>query len=125
MNAGGWQNQVNSMLGLWLIIAPTLLGYHGVLPSMRNSVFIGIVILIVSVEAIELPEAWEELICVLGGLWLISSPWILSFHGPTASTANTIIVGSLVVVFAMLALFRCRDFQRWWNTHHHPIKFAK
>ena len=121
MNTTRWQNRIKAMLGVWLIVSPVLLGFHGVLIPMRNSVFVGIAILIVSAQAIELPETWEEFISLLFGVWLISSPLILSFHASTIAIYNSVIVGSAVAVLALWAIFLSQGFQHWWHTHYrHP-----
>ena len=116
MNTTRWQNRINAMLGVWLIVSPALLGFHDILIPMRNSVFIGIGILIVSAQAIELPETWEELISLLFGVWLVSSPFLLSFHGPMVARYNSVIVGSTVAALALWATFLGQGFQRWWHT---------
>ena len=118
MNTTRWQNSLNAMLGVWLIVSPEVLGFHDFLIPMRNSVFVGIAILIVSAPAIEVPETWEELLSLLLGMWLISSPLILGFHGPMVALYNNVIVGSTVVILALWATFLDQGFRRWRHTHH-------
>ena len=118
MNTTRWQNSLNALLGVWLIVSPEVLGFHDALLPMRNSVFVGIAILIVSAPAIDVPETWEELLSLLLGLWLISSPLILGFRAPMAAVYNSVLVGSTVVILALWATVLDKGFQRWRHTHH-------
>ncbi len=121
MNTTRWQNRLNAMLGVWLIVSPLLLGFHDYLIPMRNSVFVGIAILIVSTQAIEMPETWEVLGSLLFGVWLLVSPLILGFHGPMVARYNSVIVGSAVAILSLWATYRGQGFQHWWRAHcRHP-----
>jgi SPW repeat len=45
-----WEEWVNVVFGLWLLISPWILGFHNtVLPAMRVDVSVGIVIVLIAV----------------------------------------------------------------------------
>lgn len=117
MNMTRWQDRVTAMLGAWLLVSPILLGYGDVLLPTRNAVLVGILIMIVAVEATNAPALWEEVINILLGLWLIISPFLVSFHGPLDALWNSLSVGALVMLFALWAILRDQDFQHWWQRH--------
>jgi SPW repeat len=118
MNTTRWQNSLIAIMGVWLIMSPLVLGFQDLQLPMRNSVFAGIAILIVAAPAIDFPETWEELLSVLLGMWLISSPLILGFQGLAVALYNSVIVGSAVVILALWATFLDQGFQHWRHSHH-------
>jgi len=99
-----WPSWVNVVIGIWLIIAPFLIGFaHGV--AMQNSVIVGIIVLIaalytISVKSASFGASWLNLIV---GVWLMISPWVLRFS-TTARPAVTssVVCGILVLIFAWI-----------------------
>jgi len=108
-----WQNGINAMLGVWLIASPGLLGFHGSMIPMRNSIFVGIAILIISSQAIAQPETWEEIVSAILAVWLISSPLLSSFRGPAIALYNNVIVGSAIAILALWTVLRSQRFRCW------------
>ena len=47
---------------------------------------------------------WNNWVLIGLGIWSVLSPWILGFSGLNLVVWNSIMVGSLVVVFASLNL---------------------
>jgi hypothetical protein len=96
-----WQDWVNLVLGLWLILSPWLLGYSSAPAAMWNAVIIGVVVGLMSFLHLRGGPLWEEWANVVLGIWLILSPWILGFSGMTSAMWNAVIVGILVGVLAL------------------------
>lgn len=46
-----WEEWVNTVLGLWLIISPWVLGFTAQMAAMWNSIIVGLVVLALSLEA--------------------------------------------------------------------------
>ena len=91
-----WARIAGSVLGIWLMVAPAVLGYadlaqtndHITGPIVFGSAFIAI-------WQLMRPLRWVELVA---GAWLLAAPWILGYgKGPTI---NSLIVGILLIVLA-------------------------
>ena len=46
--------------------------------------------------------SWIE---VLAGIWLIISPWVLQFSAETGATYNSVILGLIVGIIGLIAVF--------------------
>ncbi|HET7035272.1 MAG TPA: SPW repeat protein [Thermomicrobiaceae bacterium] len=94
---------INLILGLWLIIAPFVLGFSGQTHSEWNSVIIGI--LVATIAAIRIwggrGASWLSWINAGLALWLIVSPWIYGNSDVTAILWNDIIVGAVILVLSV------------------------
>lgn len=91
-----WQDQVNMILGAWLIFAP-FLGIGGVNDvAAWNSYLSGAVVAILAIAALSRPQMWEEWINLLVGIWLIIAPFVLGFATQAGPTWNQVILGVLI-----------------------------
>jgi len=61
------------------------------------------------------PATWASGINVLAGIWLIISPWVLSFGGHPTAVWNSVILGILVLLFALGAMSSLFSGPSWWN----------
>jgi hypothetical protein len=91
-----WARGVTILLGLWLMVAPAMLGYAGA--AAASDRIIGP--LAASVATIALTEVMRPLRWVnLGlGFWLLAAPWVLGYA--TAATLNSSVVGLSIAVAA-------------------------
>ncbi|MCS7100478.1 MAG: SPW repeat protein [Burkholderiaceae bacterium] len=113
-----WQDPVNLVLGVWMIVSPWLLSYAGEAVPTWNAAVLGILIGAAAIWAMFRVFAWQQWANVVFGLWLIASPWILGFAGVTAALYNAVIVGLIVAVLALWALGTDRDIGGWWKPAH-------
>ncbi len=98
---------VNLVLGAFLFLTPWLFGYALGAESW-NAWIAGIIIAVLSIAALAAFAEWEEWLNLIVGLWVIVSPWLLSFSAkPTAMWVN-VIVGIVVAVLAAIEI---------WLTH--------
>lgn len=103
-----WTSGINVVLGLWLVIAPFLLGYSGLTAALWNDVLIGALIAILAGIRTAKPLQQEGISWtnVVLGAWLIVAPFVLGYGAAQAESAarvaqsNDIIVGLVVVVLA-------------------------
>ena len=112
-----WQDPVNLVLGLWLVVSPWVLAYTAEAQATGNAVAAGILIAGLALLAVYKVMAWEEWFSVALGLWLVASPWILGFSGVAAAMWSAVIVGLVVAVLALWALGTDREIGGWWS---HP-----
>jgi len=113
MTTRRWVDWVNVLLGLWLIVAPSLTSGAGHGPAAWNSWSAGIAVLTLTAFAMYKPSVSADAFGVLLGIWLIASPWVLGFvELPAAATeaalpaaaTNAVVVGVLVIGYALWAM---------------------
>ena len=119
-----WQDWIILIFGVWLLCSPWWLQYFTGRPytdqtaASWNSVFFGLAVTIFAVWTLALPQKWEEWINLLLGLWLIASPWVLSFDTYTVATLNMVVVGGIIVLLAAIGLGRL-----YLSAHNSPKTF--
>lgn len=92
-----WQDWVNVLFGVWLIISPFIWGYSDNAVAAWNSYILGIAVALFAIIALFSPQAWEEWVNLILGVWLIISPFVLAFSSGLAdATWTNIIMGILV-----------------------------
>src|SRR5438552_17306235 len=64
----------------------------------------------------KLSTQWKDAGNLMLGLWLIVSPWALSYAGATRPAWNAHIVGIVIVVAAIAALTAFQQWEEWVNT---------
>ena len=101
MKGASW---VNLVLGIWLVFAPWVLQFGGTVAA--NSVVFGFFIALVAtsslaVEARNHTFAWLNLLL---GAWVFISPWAVGFAFLPAAFWNSFLVGTAIVVFALLRM---------------------
>jgi hypothetical protein len=96
-----WQDTLNLVLGLWLIISPWVLAYTAQTTAAWTAHAVGVVILVMAALALYAFHTWEEWINVALAAWLIVSPWLLGYSAVQAATWNQIVVGLAVGVLAL------------------------
>jgi hypothetical protein len=113
-----WQDPVNLVLGLWLLVSPWALRYAGEAGPMWNAVIVGTLIGVVALYALFRVFAWEEWANAVFGAWMVISPWVLGFSGSFAAMLNAVIVGVVVFALAIWALGTDKDIGGWWSPAH-------
>src|SRR4051794_31706808 len=93
-------SSINILFGLWLILAPFILGYSRLTVATWNDIILGV--LIAGFALLRNFGGWAgaNWINVILGIWLILAPFILNYGDNAAPRWNDIILGILVVIFA-------------------------
>jgi hypothetical protein len=110
-----WQDPVNAVLAVWLIVAPWALDFQAETAAIANSIVIGVALLVLALAAILQPRAWEEWVELLLGLWLIVSPWVLAFSAVSFAMTSTIAAGIVIAALALWVLLVDKDYGDWWR----------
>ena len=107
MKALSW---VNSILGLWLIVAPFALLYRGISAALWDNIIVGIIIAALAgwralgKESVRMTAtSWAV---ALLGLWTLVAPFALRYAGNASAMWNNGIVG---IVLAIVATYRALD----------------
>jgi hypothetical protein len=99
-----WLDWVIVILGFWLIASPrvfTLAADDG--PAAWSSRIVGAGLLALAAFSMYKPAVWVESVGAVLGVWLIASPWILETTHVSSAAANVVIVGLLVIGYAIWA----------------------
>ena len=107
-----WQDWLNLLIGIWLFISPWVMGFAGSNAGADwNAWILGAAIVVFSAIAVSLPQAWEEVINILLGIWMVISSWVLGVTS-RAAESNAVIVGLLLILLAAWAMAMNRVSQR-------------
>ena len=74
-----WQDPVNAVLGVALVLSPWVLDYSSESFAMSNAVVNGLALVAAALRAMLVLKAWEEWTEAVLGLWMIMSPWALAY----------------------------------------------
>lgn len=91
---------LNLILGAWLIVAPWILSYDST-AAQQNDLWVGILVIIAAIVAMFWGMARFANTAL--GAWLILAPFILGYSGPTPSTFNDVIVGTVIVASSLVS----------------------
>lgn len=87
------------ILGVWLVIAPYVLGYSSH-AARTNDLWTGLAVIAVSLIAMWVGGS-ERFVLTGLGAYLVASPWILSYTSGRAK-ANDVLVGLGVIAFSLV-----------------------
>jgi|SRR3989442_1187105 len=110
-----WQDPLNALIGVGVILSPWILGFQDERVLMANAVVAGLALIAVALGAIFVPRAWEEWTEGALGLWLIASPWALGFSTHRDAMYSAVIAGIVVVALALWTLFSDKEYSAWWH----------
>jgi hypothetical protein len=112
--AGSWRDEVtgaatlNVLAGIWLIIAPFVLGYRDGDPYWNDIVFGAVVVLLAGARAFgAYRQAWMSWLNMLIGAWLFASAFWLDSSGRAAW--NDVVLGIIVFVLGAVSASATAD----------------
>jgi hypothetical protein len=101
-----WASWILVIFGIWLIIAPFVLGYSTISgAATMNDVVLGIVILILSLWSAlaVVPPGSVSWILVLLGIWVLIAPFVVGYAVMSSTaTGNDVVMGILIIVFSLI-----------------------
>lgn len=105
-----WQDPVNAVLGVALVVSPWVLDYSSETIATSNAVVIGLALVATALGAMLAPKAWEEWTEAVLGLWMVISPWMLGYSHVQTAMYVAVGVGLIVVLLALWTLATDKDF---------------
>ncbi|HVC20974.1 MAG TPA: SPW repeat protein [Vicinamibacterales bacterium] len=101
-----WASWVSVVLGIWLIVAPFVVGYRRIsAAAATEDAVMGILILAVSLWAAlaAAPPAAASWIVFLFGLWVVVAPFAIGDRSmATSARMNDVIVGALTLIMSVV-----------------------
>ncbi|HJW10697.1 MAG TPA: SPW repeat protein [Albitalea sp.] len=110
-----WQDVVNAVLGVWLVLSPWALGFQSEAMATGNMIVIGVALIAAALGAIFVPRAWEEWTEGALGVWLIVSPWVLAFAAAQTAMLTAVATGFVIAVLALWTLATDEEYGGWWR----------
>jgi len=110
-----WQDPANALAGAWLIVSPWILGFQDVVVATVSTAAVGALLVASSIEAMQVPQAWEEWLDVGLGVVLMLLPMLFGFDGSAPALQNALLTGSAVAILALWVLATDDEFASWWE----------
>ncbi|HET9017633.1 MAG TPA: SPW repeat protein [Thermomicrobiaceae bacterium] len=105
---------VNVVAGIWLIVAPFVLGFSVMRDSMWNGIVVGSIVAVLA--ALRLWQTWTSTwlswVNALLGAWMIASPWIYFHSNVTAVLWSDIVAGAVILVMAIWSALATSRWER-------------
>ena len=98
-----WEDSLNLLLGVALVVSPSLLGFASEQTAASNAYVVGVIIAAMALAALFAFQPWEEWVSAVLGAWLVVSPWVLGFSGHTTALYTHMLIGIAAIVLALLA----------------------
>jgi hypothetical protein len=93
-----WARIINTILGIWMLIAPAVWGYAK--PAANNAFIFGAIIATVAIIAMAESVRNTRWLNLVFGVWLVLAPWILGFE--TEAKINDTLVGISVSALSLI-----------------------
>jgi len=114
-----WQDVVNALLGVWVVLSPWALGFQDASTPMANAVIVGVLLIAAALGAMIVPRAWEEWTECGLGVWLVVSPWVLGFSAQSTPMLAAVISGLVIAALAVWTLVTDKDYSGWMHGPAH------
>lgn len=103
----GWHDRVVLLAGIWLFVAPFVLGAPSFAhPAVVAAYVCGAVLVSSAAQAPAVPDLIEEWIGLVAAGVLAASPWLLGYGDERALAWNALAVGAVVALCALVGLAR-------------------
>lgn len=105
-----WESGTNILLGLWLILTPFFFGYASGAVLASDMIAGAAIAILAGFRTYQRDVGeWADWLMALLGVWVILSPWVLGFTNNQAHTFNNVMVGTIVLAFALVSRFVLRS----------------
>lgn len=110
-----WQDTVNALLAIWLVLSPWVLGFHTVMAATVSTMAVGALLFASSLGAMQFSQAWEEWLDVILGVVLMMLPVALGFDAVPPALQNALVTGTAVTALALWVLASDDVLANWWE----------
>jgi hypothetical protein len=110
-----WQDPVNALVGVWLVLSPWILGFHTLVSAAATTAAVGALLFATSIGAMQFPQAWEEWLDVVLGVALMLLPAVFGFDDVQRALQNALVCGAIVTFLALWVLATDDGMAGWWE----------
>jgi len=100
----GWQDFMELGVASWLVASPFILGFFSNVSASLSCMFIGCLVITLSIIGMALETPWEEWTTICLAVALMATPWVFGFTEVGIAVLNVFISGGLLIVFSTLAI---------------------
>ena len=111
-----WARVAGTLAGIWLMAAPSVLGYAGA--ARISDLIVGPIAASLSIVAMSEVTRAVRWATVPLGLWAIVSPWLLG--APAAARVSGLAAGVVLAATALVAARRTARFGGGWRALRSP-----
>ena len=114
-----WQDWCIVLLGFWLIVSPQQLEFSLDHYASGNACGVGALLVVYNIMiAGRLVDEGQEFVNLILGIWLIFSPYALSFSWNAPASVDTIAIGAAIVLLSSVGLYRSSSAARRERERH-------
>lgn len=109
-----WASSLNVLAGIWLVIAPFILGFTSSASAMWNSIAVGAVVVVLAAIRAFNPDEREGIswVNVVLGLWMVVSPYVLNYTNVSSAQTNALITGVIILALAAFSAYETNEAHR-------------
>ena len=111
----GWQDFVELCIASWVFCAPFFLGFFDNIPASLSCMFIGGSVIFTAMFGLARETPIYEWTTLCLSVLLIASPWLFSYSAVSMAVFNSVVCGSLLILFSVLAMMH----------EYHEMDYAK
>lgn len=115
-----WQDIVNALVGLVVMLSPWWLGFTDSMAASANAVVVGLALIATATGAILVPRPWEEWTEFALGIWLIMSPWVLQYALERENRLVMVALGAVIVLISLWTLLVDKEYRSWGSDSGAP-----
>ena len=97
-----WASWTNVFLAVWLILAPWILRYNSIVPTVED-LALGVLVLIIALWSVNTTAGNTSATWTNAGLgiWIAVAPWVLGYQHLPQALGNDVIIGILVAALSV------------------------
>lgn len=93
---------LNTLAGVWLVVAPSILGFAALENAFWNSVITGTAVTVIGLIRMIKPlqSEWLSRVTIMIGMWVAVSPFVLGFAEVGSAMWNAAFTGIIILALA-------------------------
>ena len=109
-----WSRVVEVMLGVWLVISPFVFSHPESIRSWWiNDQSTGSLVVLFGLCSYWRPTRFAHTLTIVVACWLIGFAYVHGLGGPAAASQNHLIIGILLLMFAVIPNHASRPSRSW------------
>ena len=103
---------VNVLAGVWLALAPFVLGYAWIDSARWNDVGVGVAVAALAVGRLRHLGTWACWAMVVLGFWQLLAPMMFGYRGFATANVNDVVMGVIIAAMAIWSAYALPSHER-------------
>jgi len=104
MNTVKGASGINVLAGIWLFVSAWVYGAYTLQNAWNNWIVGALIVILAGIRLSDpMKTVWASWINCALGIWTFASPWIYGYEGSTHRSVNSMVVGAVVFVLAIIS----------------------